>query len=140
MLLAHEMIKAKNSVIEFTIGELVSPETVSSMNLSLKQHAKLFRKHLYKISKGRKGIYKTEQCIAHPESRQIIKQELKYAERIGITAENIKIWTNMTNTISILYCGTTKTLRLSVLTVWGNVTGSCLGWVKRGYTSMNCAT
>ena len=88
MLLAHEMIKAKNSVIEFTIGELVSPETVSSMNLSLKQHAKLFRKHLYKISKGRKGIYKTEQCIAHPESRQIIKQELKYAERIGITTDN----------------------------------------------------
>ncbi len=88
MLLAHEMMKTKDSVIEFTIGELISQQTISSMNLSLKQHAKLFRKHLYKISKGKKGIYKTEQCIAHPESRQIIKQELAAAEQLGTTTDN----------------------------------------------------
>ena len=88
VLLAHEMFKAKNSVFEFTIGELVSPQTISNMNLPLKQHAKLFRKHLYRISKGKKGIYKTEQCIAHPESRQIIKQELKNAELLGTTTDN----------------------------------------------------
>jgi putative hemolysin len=87
MLLAHEMIKAKNSVIGFTIGELVSPQTVSNMNLPLKQHAKLFKKHLYKISKGKKGIYQTDQCIAHPESRQIIKQELVHAEQLGVTTD-----------------------------------------------------
>lgn len=87
MLLAHEMVNAKNSVVEFTIGELVSPQTISNMNLPLKQHVKLFRKHLYKISKGRKGIYKTEQCIAHPESRQIIKQELANAEQLGVTTD-----------------------------------------------------
>ncbi len=87
MLLAHEMMKAKNSVIEFTIGELVSQQTISNINLPLKQHAKLFRKHLYKIAKGKKGIYQTEQCIAHPESRQIIKQELLNAEHIGETTD-----------------------------------------------------
>ena len=91
-LLAHEMIRAKNSVIEFTIGELVSPQTVSNMNLPMKQHAKLFRKHLYKISKGKKGIYKTEQCIAHPESRQTIKQELARAEQLGVTTDNKLIY------------------------------------------------
>ncbi len=88
MLLAHEMMKTRDSVIEFTVGELISQQTISSMNLSLKKHAKLFRKHLYKISKGKKGIYKTEQCIAHPESRQIIKQELAAAEKLGMTTDN----------------------------------------------------
>ena len=87
-LLAHEMFKSKKSVFEFTIGELIAPQTVFNMNLPLKQHAKLFRRHLYKIAKGKKGFYKTEQCIAHPESRQSIKQELSSAERLGTTTDN----------------------------------------------------
>ncbi len=87
LLLANEMLKPTNSVIEFTIGELVLQESISNMNLSLKQHAKLFRKHLYKISKHKTPIYKTEQCISHPESRQIIKQELLNAEILGVTTD-----------------------------------------------------
>jgi putative hemolysin len=91
-LLAHEMFKAKNSVFEFTIGELVAQQTLSNMNLPLKKHAKLFRKHLYKIGRGKKGIYKTEQCIAHPESRQLIKEELNRAEKLGLTTDNKTIF------------------------------------------------
>jgi len=91
-LLPHEMFKSRKSVLEFTIGELVSAQTISQMNLPLKQHAKLFRKHLYRIAKGKKGIYKTEQCIAHPESRQIIKRELGSAEQLGYTSDNKTIY------------------------------------------------
>ena len=91
-LLANEMFRSSNSVLGFTIGELIAPQTVSQMNLPLKQHAKLFRRHLYRIAKGKKGIYKTEQCIAHPESRQMIKQELNSAERLGCTSDNKTIY------------------------------------------------
>lgn len=92
MLLSHEMIAAKNSSFEFKIGELVSSETISNMQLTYKQHAKLFRKHLYRLARNKKTIYQTQQCIAHPESRQSIKQELKAGERIGTTSDNKHIY------------------------------------------------
>jgi putative hemolysin len=92
ILLADEIFKAKKSVLEFKIGELIAPQTLTTMNLSLSQHTKLFRKHLYKIAKGKKGIYKTEQCIAHPQSRQIIKKELATAELLGYTSDNKTIY------------------------------------------------
>jgi putative hemolysin len=92
LLLSHEMFAARNSVFEFRIGELVGAQTIADMRLNFKQHAKLFRKHLYRIAKGRRGVYATEQCIAHPEPRQQIKLELKEGERIGTTSDNKQIY------------------------------------------------
>ncbi len=92
MLLSNEMVNAQNKVVEFIIGEQVSAQAISNMNFSYKQHAKLFRKHLYRLASGKKLIYPTEQCIAHPESRQLIKQELKACERIGTTSDNKHIY------------------------------------------------
>lgn len=92
MLLSHEMVTAKNSSFEFKIGELVSAETIANMQLTYKQHAKLFRRHLYRIARNKKTIYPTQQCIAHPESRQTIKQELKTGERIGTTSDDKHIY------------------------------------------------
>ena len=92
MLLGHEMFSAKNSVFDFTIGRLVSAETINRMQLNNKQHAKLFRKHLYRVARGKNGVYTTEECIAHPESRQMIKQELKQGERIGTTSDSKHIY------------------------------------------------
>lgn len=92
LLLSHEMIKARNSVFEFSVGELIAYHTIATMHLDYRQHAKLFRRHLYRIARHKKGIYATEQCIAHPESRQEIKQELKKGERIGTTSDNKHIY------------------------------------------------
>lgn len=92
ILLANEMFLAKNSVIEFVIGEMIGADTISDMHLSYKRHAKLMRKHLYRIAKGRRLIYQTQQCIAHPEPRHLIKDELKKAQRIGSTSDNKHIY------------------------------------------------
>jgi putative hemolysin len=92
MLLSHEMFTARNSVFDFIIGRLVSAETINRMHLDNRQHAKLFRRHLYRVAKGKKEIYATEECIAHPESRQLIKQELKQGERIGTTSDSKHIY------------------------------------------------
>lgn len=92
LLLGHEMIRARNSVFEFNVGELIASHTISDMRLDHKQHARLFRKHLYRIVHNKRGIYQTEQCIAHPESRQEIKQELINSERIGMTSDNKHIY------------------------------------------------
>ena len=92
MLLAKEMFMARNSVVEFNVGEMIGIDTINDMHLSYKGHAKLMRKHLYRIGKGRRPIYQTQQCIAHPEPRHLIKEELKRAQLIGATFDNKKIY------------------------------------------------
>lgn len=92
MLLPHEMLAARGRRLRITIGELVSERAVAGANLSLKQHARMFRKHLYLVGSGKPGIYATEKCIAHPENRQLLRAELKQAELIGETADGKSIY------------------------------------------------
>ena len=92
LLLSHEMFMSKNSVFDFIIGKIVPARTITSMQLDHRQHAKLFRRHLYRIARGKNGIYATEECISHPESRQMLKQELKQGERIGTTSDSKHIY------------------------------------------------
>ena len=92
LLLSHEMFTTRNSVFDLTVGRVVSAQTIGNMQLDNRQHAKLFRRHLYRIAKGKRGIYATEECIAHPEPRQMIKQELKSGERIGTTSDSKHIY------------------------------------------------
>lgn len=92
ILLAREMTGAKNSVIEFVVGEMIGIETINDMHVSYKRHAKLMRRHLYRVAKSRKPIYATQQCIAHPEPRHLIKQELSKAQRIGSTSDHKHIY------------------------------------------------
>lgn len=92
LMLANEMFLARNSTLEFFVGEMIAPETFNDMHVSYKRHAKLMRRHLYRIYKGRKGIYETQQCIAHPEPSHLIKEELKLAQRLGSTFDNKHIY------------------------------------------------
>lgn len=92
LLLGHEIFAAKNKVFDFTVGEMINPRTIMDTRLSEKHHAKMFRKHLIRIAKGKKGIYPTESSIAHPVSRQDIRRELKQGERLGITSDDKEIY------------------------------------------------
>lgn len=92
LLLSHEMFAAKNRVFDFSIGKLVSEKALNDLNVTEKRHARLFRKHLLRIAKGKKGIYPTESSIAHPTSRQEIRAELRQGERIGTTSDNKQIY------------------------------------------------
>lgn len=92
LLLSHEMLTPKYKSIDVTIGELIPVEAFSNRAMSLKEYAKLFKKHLYRISKGKKGIFSTQKCIAHPEQRQILKSELKASKHLGKTSDGKQIF------------------------------------------------
>ena len=92
LLLSHEMFAAKNRVFDFIIGELVSDRSLNALNMSEKHHARLFRKHLLRLGKGKKGIYPTECSIAHPVSRQEIRAELRKGELLGMTSDKKHIY------------------------------------------------
>ena len=91
-LLPHEMFRQKGGSLEFTIGELIPYKNYAKTNIDVKTTVKLFKKHLYRISKGKKGIFETEKAIAHPEDRQKLKKELLKTKLLGTTSDNKKIY------------------------------------------------
>lgn len=92
LLLGHEIFAARNQIFDFRVGELINFKVLNDTTMSEKHYARLFRKHLLRLSKGKKGIYPTECSIAHPVSRQEIRQELKRGERLGETTDNKQIY------------------------------------------------
>ena len=92
ILLAHEMFKQKEGSLEFTIGESIPYKSYKNTLLDTKSQVKLFKKHLYRVAKGKKPIFNTQKCIAHPEDRVSLKQELKECQLLGKTNDDKKIY------------------------------------------------
>lgn len=87
-LLPQEMVKKRNGVIEYRIGEIIPYKSIAEMPItSDKQSATLIQKHLYRVGRGKSGIIKTQTCIAHPEDRQKLKEELRNAQILGKTSD-----------------------------------------------------
>ncbi len=91
-LLPHEMFHQKNKTLEFKIGELIPYNSFANTLADTNAQIKLFRKHLYRIAKNKKPIFTTQTCIAHPEERQLLKEELKKAQLLGKTNDGKRIY------------------------------------------------
>lgn len=92
MMLAHEMFNKNSKNITMRVGETIPYQQIEQLPLVNAEKAKLLRRHLYRIAKGKKSLFKTEQTIAHPIERRFIKRELQNAELLGETADNKKIY------------------------------------------------
>ena len=92
ILLASEMFKKRSKVISFKVGEMIAYKTLQKSELSENTLITLLKKHLYKISKGKKGIFATQTAIAHPEERKAIRSELKKSTLLGQTSDGKKIY------------------------------------------------
>ncbi|MFA6145302.1 MAG: 1-acyl-sn-glycerol-3-phosphate acyltransferase [Sulfurimonas sp.] len=56
LLLSHEIFAARNQIFDFKVGELIAYKAFNDSAMSEKYHAKLFRKHLIRLSKGKIAI------------------------------------------------------------------------------------
>lgn len=92
MMLAHEMFNKNSKNIMMRVGETIPYQQIEQLPLVKAEKAKLLRRHLYRLAKGKKSLFKTEQTIAHPIERRFIKRELQHAELLGETADNKKIY------------------------------------------------
>lgn len=88
----HEMFKYHDKTIAFRIGKAIPFESYEIPSLSLDDKVKLFRKHLYEVSKRRRGVFKTYNSIALAENRQELKKELQNGELLGETTDGKKIY------------------------------------------------
>ncbi|WP_051299026.1 GNAT family N-acyltransferase [Marinobacterium litorale] len=92
LLLAHEMFNKRSKTLPLRIGEPVAFSQIDTLPITNKLKAKLLKKHLYRIARNRRPLFKTEKTIAHPQNRQRLKQELRDAELLGETADGKKIY------------------------------------------------
>jgi putative hemolysin len=92
LLLAREMFNKRDKTISFSVGELVPQSSISLKSLNTKTELNLLKKHLYKVSRGKKGVFVTQKCIAHQEDRQKLKKELSECELLGKTGDGKKIY------------------------------------------------
>lgn len=91
-LLAREMFKKRSKVIHFKVGEMIAYKTLEKSGFRDQMLLNLLKKHLYKISKGKKGVFSTQTAIAHPEERKAIRSELKHSTLLGQTNDGKKIY------------------------------------------------
>ncbi len=93
LLLGHELFASRSAKpLEFSIGNIIPPTAFSNQSLKPKQYARLFRKHLYRIAKGRAALLSTEQSISRPVDRQTLRTELKQGEFLGSTTDGKQIY------------------------------------------------
>lgn len=82
---------AENALV-IRIGELIDPIVHEDLNLPLKTKAKLFRKQVYRVAKGKSSLFRTMSPVAHPESRHMLQKEIIRCQILGETRDNKKIY------------------------------------------------
>ena len=92
LFLVREMFLQRSKGVNFRVGEQIPFKNIQNLKLDDEVLVNLLKKHLYKISKNKKGIFETQTCIAHPENRQDIKKELKESVLLGETSDGKNIY------------------------------------------------
>jgi len=90
--LVHEMFKQENKSIVFTVGKKIEHEHYTLKNVSLRDTAALFKRHIYKLATNKPLVFESQDTIAHPEDRQRLRKELASCEQIGETEDNKQIY------------------------------------------------
>ncbi len=91
-LLVPEMYKQTRKSVSIRVGDLITYDTFNQSGLPFKTQLKLFKKHVYKIGKGKKGIWPTQSAVAHPESRKALKQLISSQAHLGETSDGKQIY------------------------------------------------
>ncbi len=92
--LVREMFKQADQHVDIRVGHLVYPEQYNRLDVNPKVKAKLFKKYIYRLAKGRSnlGFNPEYEAVAHPENTQRIKKEISACELLGETHDGKKIY------------------------------------------------
>ncbi|MCM2680587.1 GNAT family N-acyltransferase [Echinimonas agarilytica] len=91
-LLVKEMFRQQNKSVNIRVGDPIPYESYTSGNITRREKVKMFKRHLYRIGKGKSGLFKTFSAIAHPEPKATLKQAVESCELLGETADGKKIY------------------------------------------------
>jgi putative hemolysin len=91
-LLVQEMFWQQRRRLRFVIGGVIPHSACRSLPFDHEKKAKLFRKHLYRLGKGKPPLLRTENAIALPERRTDLRRCLKEAELLGSAPDGKRIY------------------------------------------------
>ncbi|MBU2967761.1 lysophospholipid acyltransferase family protein [Pseudoalteromonas sp. C2R02] len=92
MLLVREMFKQHHKSVNIRIGDMIVPESYLSANLPVQTSVSLFKKHLYRITSDKPGLFKTHSSIALPEDPKALKHAIEKCELLGQTQDGKDIY------------------------------------------------
>lgn len=90
-ILPREVVNFKKKQVNVKIGNLIPYESYNIQGINTDRKVKLIRKHLFKIAKNKKGIFKEEKGICLPEPVNEIKSEIKNGKLLGKTFDGKSI-------------------------------------------------
>ncbi|WP_290664019.1 MULTISPECIES: lysophospholipid acyltransferase family protein [Ignavibacterium] len=91
-LLPYELFNKRNKIFDLKIGHPISPKALNTKYQKTEFLSKSLKKHLYLISKNKKGIFQTEKNIIHPVSTKQLRSELFSNTQLGETTDHKKIF------------------------------------------------
>jgi len=92
LMLIGEMFHPRRQPLKLTIGGLIPYAAYDGLKIRERDKVDLFRKHLYRIGAGKKGILPTETAIARPERRIVLKKTMQAGELLGRTPDGKAIF------------------------------------------------
>ena len=92
LLLVQEMFAQRARTIAIRVGELIPNDSLRRPEINLQTQVRMVKKQVYRVGKGKRGVFVTERAIAHPQSRQLLKSELKRAQELGSTRDDKAIY------------------------------------------------
>lgn len=90
-LLPREIFHKRNKNIEIEISDPIPGKAFANQYVSPATQIKLLKKHVYKIGRGKPGIFVAEKNIIHPIQKKLLKQEINRASFLGLTNDGYKI-------------------------------------------------
>jgi putative hemolysin len=83
MLLPGQVFKKKGSTFRISTGNYIPSSAFMTAIKDEKYLAKLVKKHVFAIGKGKPGIFYTEKTIRHPVPVKSLRKELAFMELLG---------------------------------------------------------
>lgn len=123
LLLVREMFKNVSLTLPIKVGKLIPFASFSGMSPASKDSILRFKEHLYGLKKNKSELFETEQSIAHPEQKQLLKEELNRCRLIGQTHDHKKIYL-LENTIDSVLLREIGRLREVAFRAVGEGTGN----------------
>ncbi|MGS2722489.1 GNAT family N-acyltransferase [Porticoccus sp. GXU_MW_L64] len=88
----REMFRHASNCIDMRIGAPISYDSYQQVAVPMRGKVRLFKHHLYRIGKGKRGVFSTEVAVSHPENRALLKEEIEQCKRLGETGDNKQIY------------------------------------------------
>ncbi|MEN8168000.1 MAG: 1-acyl-sn-glycerol-3-phosphate acyltransferase, partial [Pseudomonadota bacterium] len=88
LLLVQEMFAQRARTIGIRVGEIIPNDGLRRPEIALRTQVRMIKRHVYRVGRGKSGVFITERAIAHPQSRQQVKAELNQAQKLGATRDD----------------------------------------------------